>query len=215
MSRMGPRSRHAGPMRLIEFLVAVCLCSIVASCQAPSQADGEPPVWSVQLEAEESVAILDAALTVTGELVPLGGQGVPEQPLPIRMRLDSDAIICGTRVSESTIHLMTYERKGEQDAYGVYGLAREKDKLVLDYPLAGDPINWEERDSRQALMYLLGLDGVSAADSKRLVERHDWLAEGLRVLFNAPHDAAKDLLEGTPARLLVIRVEIPSGVRPL
>ena len=83
------------------------------------------------------------------------------------------------------IRVLTFQRRGEQAAYGVYGLHREKRLVSADLPLDGVPINWPSRTAREATAHLFGLSGLDDRFAENAVAAHweKWGAPGLRVLL--------------------------------
>ena len=99
--------------------------------------------------------------------------------------LESSKIVCRRKHDGAPIHYLTFERAGDKQAYGAYGLAGAKNGMPIDRPLSGEPINWPNRDEQQALVHLLTLVGLEEAAAARLLTaRSEHLFdEGLRVLF--------------------------------
>ena len=115
--------------------------------------------------------------------------------------LESGEIVCRREHDGAPIHYLTFERAGDRQAYGAYGLAGAKNGIPIDRPLSREPINWPDRDETQALVHLLTLVGLEAPAAARFVEarRAQLFAEGLRVLFVLA-------LDGQPT---VLAVELP------
>ncbi len=110
--------------------------------------------------------------------------------------VESGSIVCRRDVDGEPIAYLTFERAGEDHAYGVYGLAGEKNGMPVDLPLSGEPINWSERNETQGLVHLLTLAGLDAPRAERFVEARgtQLFAEGLRVIFVLKSDGRSTVL---------------------
>jgi hypothetical protein len=123
----------------------------------------------------------------------LAGCAAPpaEAPAPqledvaLRVDLVQSTVQCENLLPERPVWFVTYERDGDSEAYGVYGLHDAKARMDVPTPLDGDPIAWPDVDAPRALVRLLTQAGVYADVAQALVERHhgEWFADGLRALL--------------------------------
>jgi len=182
---------------------AILLLALVGCMQpAPIERDSHELRWV----ANGEVAVL-AATAKSGETLTLGQL---EAGFPIDVCFESDSIVCRRTDEGSPIHFMTFERAGDESAYGVYGLGGYKSHMPVDYPLRGEPIAWGHRDSKQALAHLFVLDGFEASSAAEVVAEASsrWFAEGVGVFFVVPKKLAPSLQTETAAKALLIHVEL-------
>jgi hypothetical protein len=122
----------------------------------------------------------------------------PQPAHPVSVRLIDAWIEVHNARPDFEARFLTFERRGEEVAYGVYGAHAAKSSMRVPTPLGGDPIAWPDRDHVQALAYLLDIHGMDVAQAEALSGRggDSWFAEGLRVFVLAPdtfriHELAK------------------------
>lgn len=97
----------------------------------------------------------------------------------------STGIRCENLNASRTARLLTYQRIGEREHYGVYGLSGAKWSLVVPLPSQDDAIRWEGVTAAEALQRLIASVGEPQETARVLVEQNaiDWFADGLRVFF--------------------------------
>jgi hypothetical protein len=177
---------------------------VVASCAAPAPTLVDPR-GEAAVEFQGELAVVSATAAEDGTLVP--------DCLDLAVRRSDASIRCAREEDRARIRFLTFERRAERAAYGVYALFDAKNPIIVDVPLDGDPIAWPNRDHVEALAYLLETEGMEPARVKVLVRENAerWFGEGLRVLLVVPL-TAEDELPGTsrPAtcQLALIIVEL-------
>lgn len=130
--------------------------------------------------------------TVHGPLLVV--ESGPDTGMGITAELRGREVACRRVPDADPIGFIVFERRGDEMAYGVYGLGLAKNPMGADRPLGGDPIAWPDKDHAQGLAWLLERI-VSPADAAALVaqNRDHWFRPGLRVFFvlpGRPEDAA-------------------------
>lgn len=110
---------------------------------------------------------------------------LPGADLPLEASVEDGAIVCWRRVEGEPIPYITFQRRDDETAYGIYGLWRQKNGLSVDLPLDGEPIAYEDRDHTEVLAQLLVRSGLSEAEAwKHVVDYAGaWFAPGLRVMM--------------------------------
>jgi hypothetical protein len=191
------------PCALGAALAAVAVVTGQTPCQGPRRA--EPDVPAVRREAG-----------VAWVRVPSAG-GAEVLGLPVVVSVEQGRIRCRRTVPGPRVLVQTFQRRGNEVAYGVYALAGAKDDLLLEPPLDGDPVVWPTRDAATALAYQLELAGLDAAGARRFVQRSAavLLAVGNRVILTFPGDVAMagpswtDTLRGSgPPQVLLVAIEL-------
>ncbi|MDH3592112.1 MAG: hypothetical protein OER88_09545 [Planctomycetota bacterium] len=138
--------------------------------------------------------------------------GLKADARPLRVRASTDRIRCERFVDGGSISFITFERKGDKQAYGVYALWREKNPMSVDRPLAGNPIAWEALDAAAALARLLAQAGLPRRDAADALDRArgDWFGAGARVFMVVRQSLAPKIVPDAapPAGVLLVVVEL-------
>lgn len=119
----------------------------------------------------------------------------PDTGIGITAELRGREIVCRRVPDADPIGFIVFERRGDEVAYGVYGLGLAKNPMGAGRPLDGDAITWPDKDHAQGLAYLLERAVGSGGEAPALVARNreHWFRPGLRVFFvlpGPPEDAA-------------------------
>jgi hypothetical protein len=153
----------------------------------------------------EGVPVIRAAMRLSGQYLAHAPKWVGEEPNTIRTvlplqslqafvaRSESD-LVCHRRPGDDPYKFMVFERQGDDQAYGVYGLHLEKNDLPIGFPLRGDAIAWPDKSARQALAALMQHAGYTEKVAAAILQTNE--AELLR-----------------PGRRVFLLCKAPKGLR--
>lgn len=133
------------------------------------------------------------------------GLGDLSTPLSITARLEFSSeeapsaigVVSRTAQGQIATHYMIYERRGEQESWGVYGLQGAKNGMVMPLPFDPHSIRYEGRSSKETLVDFLQTRGATVSDAQSFLEAvsPELFAEGLRVIFALDEERAPDVKE--------------------
>lgn len=145
--------------------------------------------------ARTRISVASGALMIAGCAAPspvvhdgLRGGVLQPRDLPVAVRQIGNEIDVQNSQHTLEARFITFQQRGNQARYGIYGAHSDKHHMRVPAPLRGNPIAWPNRDHAQALAYLLELTGIQPHRARALVARHAsvWFRDGLRVFVATP-----------------------------
>ena len=109
----------------------------------------------------------------------------PAEQLGLQAHLEEGLIRCRNTDPEREVRFLTYQRDGDEEAYGVYGLYDAKSAMGVPRPLDGGAIAWDGVAPVAGLERVISTTGLDSKEARALIEQHGatWFDDGLRVFF--------------------------------
>lgn len=147
-------------------LALLCTQLWVVACRAPDEKPLMPDLRNVA-----GTLVLDVSSAAEAEAL-FGLSATPAEGVFLQAEDDAPS----TRV-------FLYERRGEEEAYGVYGLQAAKNAIEVPWPFDPDSVVWDGVGPREALERLLIILGTPDPEAVLEAESRLLWSEGARVVF--------------------------------